>query len=215
MSLWVGVMSGTSLDGLDVAVLDTSGEAERPDQWSVLASHTETYSPEIRQRLLAAIEAADAESLCRLDFDLGEMIGESVSKVLASIPEGAGDVTAIGSHGQTIWHIPPEGTARGATLQLGQPSVIAEITSCQVVSDFRTRDMAVGGEGAPLTAYTDWLMFQSDDPRTIQNIGGIANVTFIPGERLVHSTSGIRYRSGSGTHRWCRSGADRRPPDVR
>ncbi|WP_423924409.1 anhydro-N-acetylmuramic acid kinase [Candidatus Palauibacter sp.] len=180
MTMWVGVMSGTSLDGIDVAIVETEGGRERPRNWRVVAFRTEPYEAATRRDIEAAIISGSAASICSLDFELGARIGAAVLRTLASASLGPGDVEAIGSHGQTVWHEPPTGARRGATLQLGQAAVIAEAASCEVVSDFRVRDMAAGGEGAPLTAYTDWLLFRGDEPRAIQNIGGIGNVTALP-----------------------------------
>lgn len=178
--MWVGVMSGTSLDGIDVAIVETEGGRERPRNWRVVAFRTEPYEAATRRDIEAAIISGSAASICSLDFELGARIGAAVLRTLASASLGPGDIEAIGSHGQTVWHEPPTGARRGATLQLGQAAVIAEAASCEVVSDFRVRDMAAGGEGAPLTAYTDWLLFRGDEPRAIQNIGGIGNVTALP-----------------------------------
>ncbi|WP_419942267.1 anhydro-N-acetylmuramic acid kinase [Candidatus Palauibacter sp.] len=180
MTMWVGVMSGTSLDGIDVAIVETEGGRERPRNWRVVAFRTEPYEAATRRDIEAAIISGSAASICSLDFELGARIGAAVLRTLASASLGPGDIEAIGSHGQTVWHEPPTGARRGATLQLGQAAVIAEAASCEVVSDFRVRDMAAGGEGAPLTAYTDWLLFRGDEPRAIQNIGGIGNVTALP-----------------------------------
>ncbi|MXW55941.1 MAG: anhydro-N-acetylmuramic acid kinase [Gemmatimonadales bacterium] len=182
MTLWVGVMSGTSLDGIDVAVVETAGDGERPADWRVVAFETERYDGAARARIAGAITSGSAAAICALDFELGERIGAAVNRMLAGASLRPADVEAIGSHGQTVWHEPPEGARGGATLQLGQAAVIAERTSCTVVSDFRVRDMAAGGEGAPLTAYTDWLLFRARESRAIQNIGGIGNVTALPAE---------------------------------
>ena len=182
MSLWVGVMSGTSLDGIDVAVVETAGDDERPADWRLVAFDTERYDGAARGRIATAITSGSAAAICALDFELGERIGAAVNRALASASLRPADVEAIGSHGQTVWHEPPVDAGRGSTLQLGQPAVIAERTSCAVVSDFRVRDMAAGGEGAPLTAYTDWLLFRATEARAIQNIGGIGNVTALPAE---------------------------------
>ena len=182
MTLWVGVMSGTSLDGIDVAVIETAGESERPEDWRVVAFETENYDSAARARIAMAITSGSAASICALDFELGDRIGAAVNRTLASASLRPADIEAIGSHGQTVWHEPPAGARGGSTLQLGQPAVIAERTSCAVVSDFRVRDMAAGGEGAPLTAYTDWILFRAPESRAIQNIGGIGNVTALPAE---------------------------------
>lgn len=181
MTLWVGVMSGTSLDGIDVAVVETAGDAERPADWRVVAFDTERFDSAARGRIATAIDSGSAADICALDFELGESIGAAVTRTLAAASLRPADIAAIGSHGQTVWHEPPA-AGRGSTLQLGQAAVIAERTSCAVVSDFRARDMAAGGEGAPLTAYTDWLLFRASESRAIQNIGGIGNVTALPAE---------------------------------
>lgn len=183
MMRWVGVMSGTSLDGVDVAVVETEGRGERPRGWRLTAFRTEPYETAVRSRIAAAITSGSSAAICALDFELGARIGAAVLRALAAASLEPGDIEAIGSHGQTVWHTPPVGTRMGATLQLGQPAVIAERTGCDVVSDFRVRDMAAGGEGAPLTAYTDWILLRGRESRAIQNIGGIGNVTALPGHR--------------------------------
>ena len=182
MTLWIGVMSGTSLDGIDVAIVETAGGAERPAEWRVVAFETESYDRAARGRIAKAITSGSAAAICALDFELGEWIGAAVNRTLASAALQPADVEAIGSHGQTVWHEPPADARGGATLQLGQAAVIAERTSCAVVSDFRVRDVAAGGEGAPLTAYTDSLLLRARESRAIQNIGGIGNVTALPAE---------------------------------
>ncbi|MDX1394100.1 MAG: anhydro-N-acetylmuramic acid kinase [Gemmatimonadota bacterium] len=180
MSVYVGVMSGTSLDGIDVAVVTIAGSGERPDGVDVIAFESSSYPASLRDRIRDAIDTGGAAEVCELDFELGRRIGAAVSHALAGAHVDPRDVAAIGSHGQTVWHVPPEGDAPGSTLQIGNPSVIAESTGVDVVSDFRSRDMAAGGHGAPLTAYTDRLLFSGDETRLIQNIGGIANVTVLP-----------------------------------
>ena len=196
MMRWVGVMSGTSLDGVDVAIVETEGREERPRAWRLAAFRSEPYETALRSRIAAAITSGNAAAICALDFELGARIGAAVLRTLASASLDPGDVEAIGSHGQTVWHTPPAGTRMGATLQLGQPAVIAERTACDVVSDFRVRDVAAGGEGAPLTAYTDWILLRGRASRAIQNIGGIGNVTALPG----HPSDGTpqAYDTGPG-----------------
>jgi len=180
MSLWIGVMSGTSLDGIDVAIVDFVGDDERPQSWDLVSFRTETYTLRVRSEIRQAIAAASAQSLCDLDFDLGARIGEAVQGSLSAAGIPRETVRAIGSHGQTLWHRPPEGGGLGATLQLGQPAVIAEIAKIPVVADFRVRDVAAGGHGAPLVPYADALLLRGAEAIAIQNIGGMANVTVLP-----------------------------------
>lgn len=180
MSLYVGVMSGTSLDGLDVAVTSVEGDEERPSAVEPAAFRSLPYESALRERIRSCIDEGDAASICELDFELGRRIGSAVADTLRGAGIDPSIVRAIGSHGQTVWHVPPAGGRGGSTLQLGNPSVIAELTGIDVVSDFRSRDMAAGGHGAPLTAYTDRLLFAADGPRAIQNIGGMANLTWLP-----------------------------------
>lgn len=180
MSLWVGVMSGTSLDGIDVAIVDFAGEGERPTAWELVAFGTETYERDVRDQIRRSIAAGTAEALCDLDFDLGARIGNAVRRALSDADISSEQIRAIGSHGQTLWHRPPSGGRLGATLQLGQPAVIAEIAEIPVVADFRVRDVAAGGEGAPLVPYADALLLRGAEALAIQNIGGMANVTVLP-----------------------------------
>jgi anhydro-N-acetylmuramic acid kinase len=174
-------MSGTSLDGVDAALVQLQEEGGK---WG---AHLEAfvsvpYRPEQRQRLLAAISGG-AKDLCRLNVELGEWFAETAAVLLASCGVEARSVSAVGSHGQTVWHEPHDGERQGATLQLGEPAVIAERLGLPVVSDFRARDMAAGGQGAPLVPLVDQLLFSAPDAwRAMQNIGGIANVSFLPPE---------------------------------
>ena len=116
-----------------------------------------------------------------MNFCLGEWFAEAVVRLCAEADVDMGSVDAVGSHGQTVWHRPPVGGRRGATLQLGDAATIAERTGIAVVSDFRTRDVAAGGQGAPLVPWVDQLLFSvSDRARALQNIGGIGNVTRVP-----------------------------------
>jgi anhydro-N-acetylmuramic acid kinase len=180
VSVYVGVMSGTSLDGLDVAVVDFAGVEERPEKTDVLGFFSRSYTPARRERIRSLVDEGDTAGVCEFDFDLGRLIGEAVEEGLAATGLTSADIEAIGSHGQTIWHVPPAPGVAGSTLQVGNPAVIAEVAGVDVVSDFRSRDMAAGGHGAPLTAYTDHLLFSGTDTRLIQNIGGMANVTLLP-----------------------------------
>lgn len=181
MGIYVGLMSGTSLDGIDVAVVRFEGEEARPVVAETLAFETRPHDAAFRVRLRAAIRGGGSEELCALDFELGRRFGDAAADTLDATGVDPAEVRAVGSHGQTIWHRPPGPDGPGATLQLGQPAVIAERTGVPVVSDFRARDVAAGGHGAPLTAYTDLLLYAEEEmSRTIQNLGGMANVTALP-----------------------------------
>jgi anhydro-N-acetylmuramic acid kinase len=159
-----GVMSGTSLDGIDVAIVEIRG-----GRIKTIGFQSKPYAEAVRRAIL---EAASAESISRLNFQLGELYARAVLRAVRSF----GPVELIGCHGQTIWH---EGGVH--TLQIGEPAVIAERTGVPVVSNFRTRDVAAGGQGAPLVPYVDYLLFRhTTRARIALNIGGIANITVIP-----------------------------------
>jgi len=177
VSVYIGLMSGTSLDGISAAVVrflpdDTNDNRIEP---RLLAFRTSSYTPAQRGRLEAALHSGSARDYCNLAFDLGGWLADAAIGVLADAGVPRGDVRAIGSHGQTLWHDPPH-----STWQLGESAVIAERTGIPVVSDFRVRDVAAGGQGAPLVPIADAILFSGDDWRALQNIGGIGNVTVVP-----------------------------------
>ncbi|HEX6939950.1 MAG TPA: anhydro-N-acetylmuramic acid kinase [Longimicrobiales bacterium] len=176
----IGLMSGTSLDGVDAALVEFGGGVGDL-RWSLEAFVTVPYDEERRDRIHRAIVDGSAAVLCRLHADLGEWFAEAALRVCAEAGVAPASVALIGSHGQTVWHAPPEPGCRGATLQLGDAATIAERTGIAVVSDFRARDMAAGGEGAPLVPWVDRLLFAVPGrSRVLQNIGGMANLTWIP-----------------------------------
>src|SRR6185437_4886932 len=126
--------------------------------------------------LLRALDGASLANLARLDFELGAWLGDAALGVIAAAGLSPRDVRAIASHGHTIWHDPPR-----ATWQIGQSAVIAERTGVDVIGDFRVRDVAAGGQGAPLVSVADRMLFCAGDKwRALQNIGGIANVSVVP-----------------------------------
>jgi len=178
-------MSGTSLDGIDAAFVElpvsARNDAANPFPWRLEAFLSIPYPADRRAAIQGAIMDGSAAALCALHASLGEWFAEAV---LALCDEAGCDPAAvdlIGSHGQTIWHQPPTPERRGSTLQLGCPATIAERTGIPVVSDFRSRDMAAGGHGAPLVPWVDRLLFaQPGKCRALQNIGGMANVTWLP-----------------------------------
>ncbi|HVH13282.1 MAG TPA: anhydro-N-acetylmuramic acid kinase [Longimicrobium sp.] len=177
----IGLMSGTSLDGVDAALVDVEGSGTEDVRVRVLHALTVPYADDRRRMIHDAIVAGSAEALCGLHADLGEWLAEAALAVCRAASVDVATVDAIGSHGQTVWHRPPAEGRRGATLQLGDPATIAERTGRPVVSDFRTRDVAAGGQGAPLVPWTDQLLFSVPDrARALQNLGGIGNVTRVP-----------------------------------
>jgi anhydro-N-acetylmuramic acid kinase len=175
VSVYVGLMSGTSLDGISAAAVRfTRGDDGRLDP-QLLAFIGTHYSAEQRGRLQRALTGGTAQEYCRLGFDLGGWLADAAVAVLAEAGVQRSEVRAIGSHGQTVWHEAPH-----STWQIGEAAVIAERTGIAVVSDFRVRDVAAGGQGAPLVPIADALLFSGDDWRALQNIGGIGNVTIVP-----------------------------------
>lgn len=174
-NVYVGLMSGTSLDGISAAVVRfTPREDGRIDQ-QLLAFIGSTYTQEQRARLHHALREGTAQEYCRLGYDLGAWLADAAVGVLADAGVSRTEVRAIGSHGQTVWHEAPH-----STWQIGESAVIAERLGIDVVNDFRVRDVAAGGQGAPLVPIADALLFSGDDWRALQNIGGIGNVTIVP-----------------------------------
>ena len=177
----VGLMSGTSLDGVDAVLAEFEGASEGDLEWRVRAFTSVPYTAERRATIHDSILHGSAESLCRVHALLGELFAEAVLRVCAQAGIVPDDVDLVGSHGQTIWHIPRAGEPHAATLQLGDPARIAERTGIPVVSDFRARDIAAGGEGAPLVPWQDRVLFSLPGRRRVlQNIGGIGNLTWVP-----------------------------------
>ena len=179
--LIVGLMSGTSLDGVDAALVEVEGEGVSDVRARVVHWLTAPYPEERRRAIHDAILEGSAEALCALHADLGEWLAEAAQRVCREADVPLERVAAIGSHGQTVWHRPPADGRRGATLQVGDAATIAERTGCAVVSDFRSRDVAAAGHGAPLVPWVDQALFALPDrARALQNIGGVGNVTHVP-----------------------------------
>ena len=179
----VGLMSGTSADGVDAAVVEIDRGKVR-----LLAFEMFAYPAALRRQILDLCrpESARLDDICHYNFVLGEVFADAVIKLCSKSGISLGSIDLVGSHGQTIYHQPSAkryGRAMiRSTLQIGEPSVIAQRTGITTVADFRPRDMAAGGEGAPLVPYADYVLFKHKRlARAIQSIGGIANFTFLPG----------------------------------
>ncbi len=178
----VGLMSGTSADGVDVAAVEINRGKIR-----LLAFDTFAYTAALRRQILDLCrpESARLDDICHYNFVLGQVFADAVIKLCSKSGISLSSIDLIGSHGQTIYHQPSgkrySGKTVRSTLQIGEPSVIAERTGVTTVADFRPRDMAAGGQGAPLVPYADYVLFRHKKlARAVQNIGGIANVTFLP-----------------------------------
>jgi anhydro-N-acetylmuramic acid kinase len=174
--IYIGLMSGTSLDGVDIAIVDYSKPIPAP-----LYCNTQSYPPKFQQRLRELIRAdkITIDELCRLDIEVSRFYAEVVQQALSTAAIVPQSIKAIGCHGQTICHSPDiEPTY---TLQIGDPNTLSARTGITTVADFRRRDMALGGQGAPLAPAFHQTRFRSDrNNRAIINIGGIANVTYLP-----------------------------------
>lgn len=171
-AIYIGVMTGTSMDGVDIV-------AASFDPLQLHATLTLAFDPDLRDELMALTLPDDNEidRMGKADVALAKMIGEGINTLIEQHQLDRDQIRAIGSHGQTIRHRPEH----GFTLQIGDPNIITEITKIPVVSDFRRRDMAAGGQGAPLVPAFHQALFQHESiHRVILNLGGIANVSLLP-----------------------------------
>ena len=180
--LVVGLMTGTSADAVDAALVRMRGLG--PETRHTLVAYRETpLEAPLRREILEVAAAAtlSPERLMRLDAALGERYAAAVFELLAEAGTDPRAVAAIGSHGQTVRHVPRAGDSPALTLQLGSAAILAERTGIAVVSNFRVRDAAAGGEAAPLVPLADWWLFRSaEESRVLLNLGGMANVTYLP-----------------------------------
>ena len=175
-SVVVGLMSGTSLDGVSAAVVRFREDETAGVGWELLAYDVTPYSDAERKLLAECLTGTTPEAYCRVNYELGAWLARAATSVIAQAGVPRDEIAAIASHGQTVWHVPAH-----STWQIGQPAVIAELTGLPVISDFRARDIAAGGQGAPLVPIADTLLFSSNDQwRVLQNLGGIGNLTVVP-----------------------------------
>ena len=178
----IGLMSGTSVDGIDAALVEIQGQS--PNLSVELRTFAcVPFNTEQRERIFAMFDPATStvDHICHMNFAIGGWFADAALRVIAQAGLAPADVDLIGSHGQTIYHSVKPTAPIKSTLQIGEAAVIAERTGVTTVADFRVADVAAGGQGAPLVSYVDWLLLRHPARRrAVQNIGGIANVTFLP-----------------------------------
>lgn len=186
-TLAIGLMSGTSLDGMDAALVRFRG----PTHAELIGFVHLPYTRDYRRRLTDAIHLGTTRELALLHVSLSDWAVEAISELLAKTHTKASSVDFIAFPGQTIWHEPP-----AVTWQLGEPAILAEAFGTRVVSNFRPRDVAAGGQGAPLVPIADVLLFGADHPRVLLNLGGMANLTYVV--RRAVEAGAIAFDTGPG-----------------
>jgi anhydro-N-acetylmuramic acid kinase len=200
--LAVGLMSGTSHDGVSAALIRIDQRRRPPVE--LLAFKTYAYADPFRARLLKACtpDGPGAGEIAQLNFGLGRAFAGATLNLVRGAGVPIEDVSYIGSHGHTFFHLPPSAARRGAipsTMQLGEASVIAALTGVPVVADFRSMDLALGGEGAPLAPLTHlWLFGDRKIGRVVLNVGGIANATYLPPGARTGDPRLIAFDTGPG-----------------
>lgn len=178
----IGIMSGTSLDGIDVVLAKIDGLNDAT-KISMMAFKTYPMPEDVLDQIKRAMhpKMSSAELLCSLNVRLAHVFADAAGSLCQSSGITLQDVDFIASHGQTIYHIPQHGSNLvTSSLQLGDGSVISQLTQTTVVSNFRNADIAQGGQGAPLVPFADRILFSCDHGRAIHNIGGISNLTYLP-----------------------------------
>ncbi|OSX98804.1 anhydro-N-acetylmuramic acid kinase AnmK [Bacillus nitratireducens] len=194
-----GIMSGTSLDGIDVALVHIEGSGV-DSKVELIHFTTVPFCNDIKNEIQQSLslENSNVQLICSLNFKLGLCFANAVKEVCKESNISLEKLDLIGSHGQTIYHQPKQdGNMIPSTLQIGEPAVIAYETNTTVISNFRTMDMAAGGQGAPLVSYSEVILYRHQTKnRLLQNIGGIGNVTVIPSK--VSNKSVIAFDTGPG-----------------
>lgn len=180
----IGLMSGTSADGVTAALVKITGN-HTSTGLKVVSYRTYKYDPGLRKKIFSSFDprTSGVNLICELNFEIGQKLAEAARLIVGSTGMRMSDVDLIGSHGQTVYHMPRPREKENvrSTLQIGEPAVIAEQTGVLTVADFRKMDVAAGGEGAPLVPYVDYILFsRRAKGMALQNIGGIGNVTYIP-----------------------------------
>jgi len=198
----VGLMSGTSVDAIDAVLVRIEGYGDTQKPIEKIRFDSFPYPEDIRTRIKTLFDRskADIDEICTLDFIVGEMFAIAVNRLIADAGMKNQDVDLIAAAGQTVWHHPRPTTfewldqtlATRGTLAIGQSAVIAERTGIITVGDLRVRDVAAGGHGAPLVAYFDWAQLRHPQrARCMQNIGGIANVSYVPADARLEDVFGF------------------------
>jgi anhydro-N-acetylmuramic acid kinase len=197
-----GLMSGTSLDGIDAVVIDIAARGQRAAV-KVVAFETIPWPLSVRQDLLRLCtpRGGTTADICHFNFLIGRLFAEALIRTCRKHRIALGSIDLVGSHGQTIWH-QPNGRSFGrapiaSTLQIGEPAIIAQLTGITTIADFRTADIAAGGQGAPLVPFSDFVLFRHPSKsRAIQNIGGIGNVTYLPAQCTINDI--LAFDTGPG-----------------
>lgn len=179
--LAIGIMSGTSLDGVDACLVDI--KKSKKNKFSISHFTYVPYDKELKTKLLniSSNKPINIQLICSVNVELGKAYVKAVKKLLKDAKVNAKDIEFIAMHGQTVWHNPDmKDNYESSTLQLGDPSVLAATFGCKVISNFRTMDIACGGSGAPLVPFANYVLYSSKKENiALQNIGGISNVTYL------------------------------------
>ncbi len=192
--LAIGLMTGTSLDGIDTVLIEVEGYGKKTRYKELLFRTYEIHKDTTEKIKLACNpEKSNVRLICSLNFYLTELYSQAIYNIVKEAGLRVEDIDFVGSHGQTVWHEPfGQGEYFPSTLQLGPPSYISQKTGITTVANFRVADMAQGGQGAPLVPYIDYILFSSKDKgRILQNIGGIGNLTYLAKDGDINEVIGF------------------------